>query len=94
MSPENTPGWQDDWTFRLTNNHEYEMELIIEPEGDTLSIPAGHTYLIQFSPAFRPEVELEEKVVTVYGGPWYRITDEETVVRDTLEAYGGGHAGR
>ncbi len=85
-----TPGWQEDWTFRLTNNQAHEVELIIEPEGDTMTMPAGRTYLIQFSPAFRPEVEIEDKVITVYGGPWYKITDEDTVVRNSLDAYGGG----
>lgn len=85
-----TPGWQEDWTFRLTNNLDKEVTLIIEPEGDTMTMPANTTYLIQFHPAFRPEVEMEEGVITVYGGPWYKITDGDTVVRDALQAYGGG----
>jgi hypothetical protein len=80
----NTPGWQDEWAFKLTNTFDHEIEVILEPEGDVLPLPAGHSFEIRFSPAFRPEVEVEPNVVTVYGGPWYRVVDGETELRNTL----------
>jgi hypothetical protein len=80
----NTPGWQDEWAFKLTNTFDHEIEVIIEPEGDVLKLPSGHSFEMRFSPAFKPEVEVEPDVVTVYGGPWYRVVDGETELRNTL----------
>ena len=85
MTGQNTPGWQDEWAFKLTNTFDHEIEVILEPEGDVLKLPPAHTFEIRFAPAFRPEVEVEPDVVTVYGGPWYRVTDGDVELRNTLE---------
>lgn len=87
MTGEQTPGWQDEWQFKLTNSFDFEMEVVLEPEGAVLKLPPSHTFEIRFAPAFRPEVEVEEKVVTVYGGPWYRVMDGETELVNTLERH-------
>ena len=84
-----TPGWQEEWAFKLTNTFDHEIECIIEPDGDVLKLPPGHTFEIRFAPAFRPEVEVEPGVVTVYGGPWYRVVDGEVEVRNTLHLHPG-----
>jgi hypothetical protein len=79
-----TPGWQDEWAFKLTNTFGHEIEVILEPEGDVLKLPPAHSFEIRFAPAFKPEVEVEPNLVTVYGGPWYRVLDGETELRNTL----------
>jgi len=84
---QHTPGWQDEWEFKLTNTFDHEIEVILEPEGDVLNLPPKHTFEIRFAPAFRPEVEVEPGVVTVYGGPWYRVADGDVELRNTLDRH-------